>query len=476
MTDDGYFTIYTYISASGDSISANASDPEPDDLSYFSFFVDAAEPTWTLSGNNYFDSGTGTSFSSGSIPLGSNYSAQFYFLLEVYYSPDGCFYGDDSDECEGTTQEGYDAPTGYASVYVPGPPPMISSLSRYSAPQGDQGTLTITGTNFIQNASDQLSLEFSGSSNPFTLTSAPSQCTTACTATFSYNLSGYPTGTYNLWLANDEAESEPELFTVYSPPQTLPANPCAITSDPKSSFSSIISTGTPGSGSMTVSFSGSAFANISLTVTHGPYSTPSSIASHIAALITKNYAQYGLLAKALGPNIIYSGTSALGTVNISGSSSFTTDTSAAAATATANACYAIPKLPCAGSVGFWNYDIPITYNRGKPGEKTETAREHIIRRHIANTASVGTTVYANPLHVPTNAMFDQVWRWNQLTYWRSAGTGGQYEFTWPSIPLGNGEYRLELIGNDVSGNDLHSNHLTVSLDKCSVITSYPVGP
>jgi hypothetical protein len=77
---------------------------------------------------------------------------------------------------------------------VTAPSPQIASLSTYSVTQGDTGTLTISGSNFIESSGDQLTLNFSGASNPFTLTSTPSVCTTTCTATFSYNFSGYEGG------------------------------------------------------------------------------------------------------------------------------------------------------------------------------------------------------------------------------------------------------------------------------------------
>jgi hypothetical protein len=95
---------------------------------------------------------------------------------------------------------------------------------------------------------------------------------------------------------------------------------------------------------MAVSFSGTAFAAISPSVTYGPFSTPSSIAASMAALITKNYFQYGLSAKAFGPNVVYSGNATLGAVsnvvtgNGGAAPSFTTTTSTEAAGAAETAC------------------------------------------------------------------------------------------------------------------------------------------
>ncbi len=137
---------------------------------------------------------------------------------------------------------------------------------------------------------------------------------------------------------------------VYFGPLPLPASPpdpCAVTSNPQAGYSSIVSTGTAGgSGTMAVSFSGGAYTAISPTVIYGPSSTPSSIAAGIAALITKSYLQYGLSAKAFGPNIIYSGNASLGTVsNPTSGPSFTTTTSAAAAGEAQMACKNAPQAP-----------------------------------------------------------------------------------------------------------------------------------
>jgi len=127
--------------------------------------------------------------------------------------------------------------------------------------------------------------------------------------------------------------------------QTFPTDPCAVTSDPQTGYTSIVPTGaTGGAGTMSVSFSGNAFAAVSPSVTYGPYSTPSSIASNIAALITRNYYQKGLTARAFGPSVVYSGNTTLGAVSnvITGSGGaappVTTDTSSGAATATETAC------------------------------------------------------------------------------------------------------------------------------------------
>lgn len=66
----------------------------------------------------------------------------------------------------------------------------------------------------------------------------------------------------------------------------------------------------------------------SVTASYGQYSTPESIASNLAALITKQYSNSGLSAQANGANILYKSTAPLGAANFSTSaSSFTANPS-----------------------------------------------------------------------------------------------------------------------------------------------------
>jgi hypothetical protein len=244
--------------------------------------------------------------------------------------------------------------------------------------------------------------------------------------------------------------------------------------NPQVGYSSIVSTGTTsGSGTITVSFSGAAFAAISQSVTYGPYSTPSSIAAHIAALITKNYLHYGLSARAFGPNIIYGGTAPLGTVGVTSGSSFTTDTSSTAATAAAAACYAIPSFPC---LGLWpDYDTPRPY---KQDGITETPRQHIMRKHILGAPTLGpppNTVYANTVGATPDQLFSivQTFNFNTVLRGNKAGGGG-LEYTFPSVTIGGVTFGL--IGKDAAGNELHTNFFVLSPDRCSAVTSFPIAP
>jgi hypothetical protein len=244
----------------------------------------------------------------------------------------------------------------------------ITGITPSSDYQGGQGTLTITGSNFVENSSDQLTINVTGGGNPFTLTSALSTCTTACTATFSYDLTGYPAGALQISLTNNEGTSiNSETFTVLAnTTQSPPADPCAVTSSPQVAFSSIVPTGTAGgSGTMAVSFSGADYAAISASVTYGPNSTPSSIAANIAALISKNYYRYGLGAKAYGPIVIYSGNTALGTVsNVTTGPSIGTDSTSTAATAAENACHSAPPPPLSMYAVAYSAYIPVDHVSG----------------------------------------------------------------------------------------------------------------
>jgi hypothetical protein len=120
---------------------------------------------------------------------------------------------------------------------------------------------------------------------------------------------------------------------------------------------------------MAVSFSGTAFAAVSASVTYGPSSTPSSIAATIAATITKNYYRYGLGAKAFGSVVVYSGNTTLGTVNnITSGPSFTTNSSSTAATEAQNACESAPPPPLSMYAVAYSAYIPVDHVNGPIGE------------------------------------------------------------------------------------------------------------
>ncbi len=91
--------------------------------------------------------------------------------------------------------------------------------------------------------------------------------------------------------------------------------------DANSGFSSIAATGLAiaSSGTMSVSFSEGAYSRYGVTVPYGQFSTPESIASHLAALITKKYASSGLFAQAYGAYILYRSNATLGNASFAAS-------------------------------------------------------------------------------------------------------------------------------------------------------------
>jgi hypothetical protein len=195
------------------------------------------------------------------------------------------------------------------------------------------------------------------------------------TVTLQYSINaGAALGDHYIAIANSFGKSDPKTFTVVAASSGSGLGPpplvCAVTSNPQSGYTSIVSTGSPGgSGTMAVSFSGAAYAAISPTVTYGPYSTPSSIASNIAALITKNYLRNGLSAKAYGPNIVYSGNAPLGAVsNVTTGPSITTTTSTASAESAESACddaAALPKHAIETTVVAWINGTSINLPSGE---------------------------------------------------------------------------------------------------------------
>jgi hypothetical protein len=109
----------------------------------------------------------------------------------------------------------------------------------------------------------------------------------------------------------------------------LQQSACPDMLDGSSGFSSIASSGAGivGNGTMTVSFSGGSFVG-NVTAPYGQYSTPESIASHLAALITQRYSRSGLSAESYGAYILYRSSGTLGAANFTSSdASFTTNPS-----------------------------------------------------------------------------------------------------------------------------------------------------
>lgn len=314
---------------------------------------------------------------STSVHLGDTYTLYSeHYLIAYYYTP-GVGFSNPFDYYPGTGfapgDPGYapgssfspgggpgvvqesDIYLGYTYLQFSPVPPQVSSISPKSVVRGTSGSFYLQGTN-LQDDFGVFTVRVLDGDNISVAWSAQSS------ASLSYTIAANATeGTHRFTVSNTWGESEPISFTVNS---GWPINPCEVSSSPTSGYTSIVPTGTAGdSGTMTVSFSGAAYSAVSQTVSYGPNSTPSSIAASIAALITANYTQYGLTARAFGPNVVYSGKSTVGTVNhvITGTS-VTTTTSSAAETAAGMACAAAPpQLP--SKCGDLNQDYVLAVHR-----------------------------------------------------------------------------------------------------------------
>jgi len=111
-TDDGNFSLYTTASVSGNGISASSTYPTPDSsLNYATYNIYG--PTWSLSNGSYSESGSGSSFTTGSLPSGTYY-VYFYWYIDYYYYGYLSGGGLSCDLCSAS-----DSPTGWATVTVP---------------------------------------------------------------------------------------------------------------------------------------------------------------------------------------------------------------------------------------------------------------------------------------------------------------------------------------------------------------------
>lgn len=341
---------------------------------------------------------------STSVHLGDTYTLYSeHYLIAYYYTP-GLGYSNPYDYYPGTAfapgDPGYapgssfspgggpgvvqesDIYLGYTYLQFSPVPPQVSSISPKSVVRGTSGSFLLQGTN-LQDDFGVFSVRALDGDNISVAWSAQSS------ASLSYTIAANATeGTHRFTVSNTWGESEPVSFTVNS---GWPINPCEVSSSPTSGYTSIVPTGTAGgSGTMTVSFSGAAYSAVSQTVSYGPNSTPSSIAASIAALITANYTQYGLTARAFGPNVVYSGKSTVGTVNhvITGTS-VTTTTSSTAETAAGMACAAAPPAPppVCGDVNP-DYVLVVTKDTGETWIDTELnhGREVVYSLHGSPTA------------------------------------------------------------------------------------------
>jgi len=174
-------------------------------------------------------------------------------------------------------------------------------------------------------------------------------------------------------------------------------NSCPAALDSDSGFAGIVSTGVAGgSGSMTASISGGTFNGNSVTVPYGPYSTPASIASHIAALITTRYYKSGLSAQAIGSYILYKSTAALGTPTLSASgAAFVKDTSTACPPANMKYVLAILSDTVSWIDQGLNHGRQVVYSleywpktMGSLGQATPLTNA-IVTEHLSNSMAYG---------------------------------------------------------------------------------------
>jgi len=171
-------------------------------------------------------------------------------------------------------------------------------------------------------------------------------------------------------------------------------------SDSNSGFTGIVPKGVAGgSGTATVAFSGGSFSGNRASVPYGQYSTPASIASHLAALITIKYYNSGLSAEALGAYIVYKSSAPLGSASFQTSgSSFTTNASSTACPPV-NTQYVLAVLNDSVtwvSVGMSN-GREVEYSleswptkQGSLGAPT-TFPNAIITEHLTNSVAYGTS-------------------------------------------------------------------------------------
>jgi hypothetical protein len=168
-------------------------------------------------------------------------------------------------------------------------------------------------------------------------------------------------------------------------------NACPSDTDATSGFSSITPTGLAGNGSMIVSFSHGSYNGFGVTVPYGPYSTPASIASHLAALITKQYASSGLTAQAYGANILYKSRATLGNPSFTPSASFTANASPQSCSPVSIHLRLVPvasqneQVPKIGNIILHNVWRLVTLDGQLPEATNYTISEHTsIRRGNSN--------------------------------------------------------------------------------------------
>jgi hypothetical protein len=257
---------------------------------------------------------------------------------------------------------------------------------------------------------------------------------------------------------------------------------CPAALDSHSGFAGIVFTGVAvGSGTMTASFSGGAFNGNSVTVPYGQYSTPESIASHIAALITKNYYRSGLSAQAIGSYILYKSTATLGTPSLTASGlSFTKDASTACPPANLRYVLAVENDTVQWQQNNNQRGRGVTYQLmlwpvNKPFAKIKfsdltSAFPAIIKEHLENANVPSMNGYTsdntiNPVAV-TAGQFEDILGTGNLT---NSVTGTFVADRWFTViyngtPLPGSIPTLDMAGGTASANALHQkDHFVINL-------------
>jgi hypothetical protein len=160
-------------------------------------------------------------------------------------------------------------------------------------------------------------------------------------------------------------------------------NACATMLDTNSGFSMIgFGSGAGSAGTMKVSFSGGSFNGYSITAPYGKFSSPESIASHLAALITQKYAKSGLSAVAYGAYILYRSSAALGVANFTSSDSSFTANSPQSCPPVSMTLRLVPvvsrdEAQSSGTTMLHNVWRLVTLNGTVPSGGTYTVFEHL---------------------------------------------------------------------------------------------------
>jgi hypothetical protein len=279
-------------------------------------------------------------------------------------------------------------------------------------------------------------------------------------------------------VTNNEGTSNSETFTV-----NPPLNACTQSTVPNSVTLQIAGLGNGSgnqSGTFTVSHPTVAAAGATTTVSYGPFSTPSSVASNIASIITRNYAYLGVTAQSDGPTITLQSRSVFGTLSSSSSGSIFGINIGVPSSVSYLVRPTLPTLPCTGL--FPDYDYSRTYTEDGV---TETPRQHITRKHILGTPTLGppeNTVYVSSglagNNLPPDEAFILVQGINFTTvFLQWIPTNGYFSHTYKKVTTQRPDGVIVdqgWIGKNVAGNDLYINLLRLSKDQCRVITSYPV--